>query len=88
MRKYLPKPHQLVLIVGVLAALGTLGSYAAPELTGWHNDSAISREVFGGIPDAAVVAFYLTIATMLMVVAWLVSLRVRNYERGQPDDRV
>ncbi len=87
MRKYLPKPHQLVLIVGVLAALGTLASYTAPELTGWHDDSPISREVFGGIPEPVVVAFYLTIATMLMVVAWLVSLRVRNYERGQPDDR-
>src|SRR6185436_16334660 len=86
-RKYLPKPHQLVLIVGVLAALGTLASYTAPELTGWHDGSPISREVVGGIPDAVVVAFYLTIATMLMVVAWLVSLRVRNYERGQPDDR-
>ena len=71
----------------MLAALGTLASYTAPELTGWHDDSPISREVFGGIPEPVVVAFYLTIATMLMVVAWLVSLRVRNYERGQPDDR-
>jgi Fe-S oxidoreductase/nitrate reductase gamma subunit len=86
-RKYLPKPHQLVLIVGVLAALGTLASFTAPELTEWHDDSAISREVFGGIPMPIEVAFYLTIATMLVVVGWLVSLRVRNYERGGPDDR-
>jgi Fe-S oxidoreductase/nitrate reductase gamma subunit len=85
--RYLPKPHQLVLIVGVLAALGTLASFAMPELTGWHENSAVSREVFGNIPMPVEVAFYLTIATMLMVVAWLVSLRVRNYERGQPDDR-
>jgi len=65
-RKYLPRPHQLVLIVGVLAALGTLASYTAPELTGWHNDATVSREVFGGIPAPVVVAFYLTIATMLI----------------------
>jgi Fe-S oxidoreductase/nitrate reductase gamma subunit len=33
------------------------------------------------------VAFYGAVATMLLVVAWLASLRVRNYERGLPDDR-
>ncbi len=87
MRKYLPKPHQLVLLVGVIAALGTIVSGIMPEITGWEDDSPVSRTVFGGIPKPVEVAFYLTIATMLMVVAWLVSLRVRNYERGRPDDR-
>ena len=32
-------------------------------------------------------AFYATAAVMLFVCAWLVSQRVRNYERGAPDDR-
>ena len=32
-------------------------------------------------------AFYVTAAVMLFVCAWLVSQRVRNYERGAPDDR-
>ena len=32
-------------------------------------------------------AFYATAAVMLMVTAWLIALRVRNYERGAPDDR-
>ena len=32
-------------------------------------------------------AFYVVAATMLFVCAWLVSQRVRNYERGKPDDR-
>ena len=36
---------------------------------------------------AYLVAFYAALATMFIVVAWLASLRVRNYERGQPDDR-
>ena len=31
----LPKPHQLVLVVGVLVALGTLASGIAPRLTEW-----------------------------------------------------
>jgi Fe-S oxidoreductase/nitrate reductase gamma subunit len=33
------------------------------------------------------VAFYGAVATMLLLVAWLASIRVRNYERGQPDNR-
>src|SRR6478752_746627 len=87
MRRYLPRPHQLVLIIGFLVALGALASGIAPEITGWHDDSPIAREVFVNIPAPLEVAFYLAVATGLFLVSWLVSLRVRNYERGQPDDR-
>src|SRR6185369_12624431 len=59
----------------------------APELTGWHHDARISREVFVNIPRPLEVAFYLAVATGLFLVSWLVSLRVRNYERGKPDNR-
>jgi nitrate reductase gamma subunit len=69
-----PKPHQLVL--GVV-----------PRLTGWEDTSRVSRQVFGNVPDPLYWAFYATVAVMLLVVAWLVSLRVQNYERGKPDDR-
>ena len=59
-----------------------------PRITEWHDDSPISREVVRQRPRRrSTVAFYATVATMLFVVAWLVSLRVRNYERGEPDDR-
>jgi Fe-S oxidoreductase len=87
LRRLLPKPHQVVLVIGVLAALGTLASGIAPEITGWHESSPISREVFVNVPKALEVAFYLAVATGLFLVAWLTSLRVRNYERGKPDDR-
>ncbi len=87
MRRYLPRPHQTVLLIGFLAALGTLASGIAPELTGWHHDSPIQREVFFNIPRPLEVAFYLAVATGLFLVSWLVSLRVRNYERGKPDNR-
>jgi Fe-S oxidoreductase len=83
----LPKPHQVVLIIGVLAALGTLASGIAPEITGWHESSPIAREVFLNIPAPLEVAFYLAVATGLFITAWLTSLRVRNYERGKPDNR-
>jgi Fe-S oxidoreductase/nitrate reductase gamma subunit len=83
----LPKPHQLVLVVGVLVALGTIASGIAPRITEWADDSRVTREPFGGVPDAMYWAFYVTAAVMLFVCAWLVSQRVRNYERGAPDDR-
>ncbi len=87
LRSVLPKPHQLVLGIGVVAALGTLASGIAPEITGWHENSSIAREVFINIPAPLEVAFYLAVATGLFLTAWLTSLRVRNYERGKPDDR-
>ncbi len=82
-----PKSSQVVLWVGVAFALFTIVSGIVPTLTHWGDDSPVQREVFVNIPTALKVAFYAAVATMLLVVAWLTSLRVKNYERGQPDDR-
>jgi Fe-S oxidoreductase/nitrate reductase gamma subunit len=82
-----PKSSQVVLGVGVFFALFTIASGILPSLTHWGDTSPIQREVFVNIPTALKVAFYASVATMLLVVAWLTSLRVKNYERGQPDDR-
>jgi len=82
-----PRPHQIVLAVGILAALFTIASGIVPSLTHWHHDSTIERPVFVDVPTALKVAFYAAVSTMLLVVAWLASLRVKNYERGLPDDR-
>ena len=38
-RLRLPKPHQLVLVVGVLVALGTIASGIAPRITEWADES-------------------------------------------------
>jgi Fe-S oxidoreductase/nitrate reductase gamma subunit len=81
------KPHQLIVVVGVLVALGALASGIIPRITEWHDDSPVSREVFGNIPDPIYWLFYGTIAVMLLACAVLISMRVRNYERGGPDDR-
>jgi Fe-S oxidoreductase/nitrate reductase gamma subunit len=83
----LPKPSQLVLGTGVFLALFVIASGLIPVITQWHDTSTVQREVFTNVPSPVVVAFYASIATMLLVVAWLASLRVRNYERGGPDDR-
>ena len=82
-----PKPHQVVLAIGAFAAVFTLASGLLPAITHWEDDSTIQRPVFINVPGAVKVAFYLTLAVMLFLVAWLASLRIQNYERGKPDDR-
>jgi Fe-S oxidoreductase/nitrate reductase gamma subunit len=86
-RRWLPKPSQLVLGLGVFFALFTLASGIIPALTHWKDNSAVQRESFTNVPTAVKVAFYASVATMLLLVGYLASLRVRNYQRGQPDDR-
>ena len=87
MRRLIPKPHVFVLIVGAIVTLFTLASGLAPRITEWTEHSTITRHDFVNIPDGMYWAFYTSVAVMLFVCAWLVSLRVRNYERGKPDDR-
>jgi Fe-S oxidoreductase/nitrate reductase gamma subunit len=81
------KPHQVVFGTGVLVGLFTLASGVVPALTHWQDHSTIRREVFINVPTAVKVAFYAAVSTMLLLVGWFASLRVRNYERGGPDDR-
>jgi Fe-S oxidoreductase len=81
------RPHHVVLGLGVFAALFTLASGVVPLLTQWHDNSPVVREVFGFIPDPLVVVFYVVTPVLLLYVAYLFSLRVRNWERGAPDRR-
>ena len=87
MRRFRIKPHLFVLVVGVLVMLGAFFSGIFPRITEWHDDAPVAREVFVNIPDPLYWAFYATVPVMLFMVAYLVSLRFRNYERGAPDDR-
>ena len=87
MKRLRIKPHVFVLVVGVLVMLGAFFSGIFPRITEWHEESPISREVFVNIPDALYWAFYVTVPIMLLMTAYLVSLRFRNYERGAADDR-
>ena len=82
-----PRPHQVVFGVGVALFVFVIASGVMPAITGWHDNSHVQREVFINVPTAVKVAFYGAVATMLLIVAWLASLRMRNYERGQPDNR-
>ena len=80
-------PQQLVIGLGVAIALFTIGSGLAPGLTGFEEESSIHREVFGNIPDALKVTFYTVIPALLVYGAVLFAFRVRNWQRGAPDDR-
>src|SRR5882757_7688082 len=83
----LPKAHQVVLGAGIALFVFVIASGVVPAITGWHDTSTVQREVFVNVPTALKVAFYGAVATMLLIVAWLASLRVQNWERGLADDR-
>ncbi|MGH9138555.1 MAG: (Fe-S)-binding protein [Acidimicrobiales bacterium] len=81
------RPHQLILGVWIgIAAIGVV-SGVAPLLLDAHDDSPISREVFGNIPGAWKLAFYTVIVVTFAWMGTQFAARVKNYERGAPDRR-
>ena len=82
----LPKAHQVVLGIGVAMFVFVIASGVMPAITHWHDNSPIQREVFVNVPTAMKVAFYAAVATMLLIVAWLASLRVQQL-RARPARR-
>ncbi len=81
------KPHQLALGLGIGIAAFTAISGIIPLITGWHNENAIHREVFGNVPGPLKVAFYTVIPVMLVWGAFQFSNRMKNWERGAPAQR-
>ena len=81
------KPHHLVVGAGVALALFTAVSGIAPSLTGFHDESSVTREVFGNIPGPLKAAFYTVVPILLVWGAVLFANRVKNWQRGRPDNR-
>ena len=81
------RPQDWVLVLGVAVAVFTALSGVAASIFNQKEDSPIHREVFGNIPTAAKVAFYSIIPALIIYGAWNFSLRVKNWTRGQPDNR-
>ena len=81
------KPHQLSIAIGVGVGAFTLVSGVIPQFTKWHGDSAISREVFGGIPGPIQAAFYSIIPMLVIWGSLRFADRIRNWERGTSDRR-
>ena len=81
------KPHQLSIAIGVGVGAFTLVSGVIPQFTKWHGDSAVSREVFGGIPGPFQAAFYSIIPMLIVWGSLRFADRIRNWERGTSDRR-
>ncbi|HAS10502.1 MAG TPA: iron-sulfur protein [Acidimicrobiaceae bacterium] len=81
------KPHQLALGLGVLIAAVTVISGIAATYFQFHGDSEITREVFGNIPSPIKAAFYMIVPITLLYGAVAFSQRMKNWERGAPENR-
>ena len=81
------RPHHLVIGLGVLVAVFTAASGVASVVNGFHDDSPITREVFWNIPGPVKLAFYSVIPLLIVYGAVLFANRVRNWQRGAPDNR-
>ncbi len=81
------RPHHLVIGLGFAIAAFTVASGVVPGLTDWHDDSSITREVFDNVPTPLKAAFYTVVPLLLVYGAWLFAMRVKNWERGRPDNR-
>jgi Fe-S oxidoreductase/nitrate reductase gamma subunit len=87
MRRLRLKPSTLVLIGGVLFTVVIIGSYTASTIENFKDHHSVSREVFFNIPGPLEAVFYGVLPVIFLSATWLFSRRVRNWERGQPDDR-
>ncbi len=52
-----------------------------------HGESDISRKVFGNIPSAVQAGFYTVLCLLFLAGAFATANRMKNWERGQADDR-
>jgi Fe-S oxidoreductase/nitrate reductase gamma subunit len=81
------RPYQIVLLVGVGMAVVTAASGIIATIEQWHDESPVTRAVFGNIPSALRLLFYVVLPILFLTGAWLFAQRVKNWERGQPDNR-
>ncbi len=81
------KPHQLALGLGVVMAVVTVISGIAATAEQWHDESSVTRTVFGNIPGSLKLVFYTVLPVLFVYGAFQFSNRMRNWERGGPDRR-
>jgi Fe-S oxidoreductase/nitrate reductase gamma subunit len=81
------KASSAAIAIGLALAVITVASGVIATITQWHDDSPVTREVFGGVPGVLKATFYIVVPLLLIYGAVLFSFRVRNWERGRPDNR-
>jgi Fe-S oxidoreductase len=81
-----PRTSQVLETLGILSALGTIALGLLGTLPD-HPHPEVGREVFGNIPDAVVVMFYVGLAAFLYLTFHLFAQRSESWAQGGPDDR-
>ena len=80
------KSNDLVLLFSAGASLGTIflwiASYFFPE-----GDITTGRQVFVNIPKVLQYIFYILSSATIFISGYLFSLRVKNWNRGKPENR-
>ena len=82
----LPSASQILLGLGALSAVGTLVLWVLGSLGGTHVPE-VGRVVFGNIPTGLKAVFYLATAAGLFVCFYLFSIRAKNWQRGEAENR-
>src|SRR5438105_6076483 len=86
-RRRLKPSHVTMIIAFVLALVVTAGSGIIAAIEGWEDKSPVTRAAFFDVPSPLRVLFYTVIPVLFLAGGYLFTLRVQNWERGQPDDR-
>lgn len=81
------KASQLWVTAGALIAAVIITSGVVTTILHWTDDAEVQREVFGNIPTSLKLVFYSTLPMLILWASVQLSYRVKNWERGAPDDR-
>ena len=84
-RRFTPK--QIPLIIGIGFAAITALSYIGEQIWVVEDESDVTRRYFMNIPGFLILAFYVTVIASIVWGAFAFSNRMKNWERGNPDDR-
>ena len=80
-------PANISIVIGGGLALVTAISGITGALNSAHRDNPVSREVFWNVPDAVELAFYVALPLLFLFGGFSMANRVKNWQRGTPDDR-
>ncbi|HUG08963.1 MAG TPA: heterodisulfide reductase-related iron-sulfur binding cluster [Acidimicrobiia bacterium] len=81
-----PTAAQVLETIGVLSALGTLALGFLGTIQE-HPRFEVGREVFGNVPDAVVMIFYVGVASFLWLTFHLFAQRAESWQQGGAEDR-
>ena len=80
-------PAQISIAIGAGLALVTAVSGVTGALNSAHPDNPVSREVFWNVPDPVELGFYVALPLLFLFGGFAMANRVKNWQRGTPDDR-